>query len=484
MIFAPPIAWLLNRSNLYGGKTLDQLLTSAYVIPPYLLAVAWVTLANPSVGWINQLVPGSSGEGIINIYGIWGIVFIESSALFSILYLTFKTSLRSLDPSLEEASILSGAGPVKTLFLITYPVLKNSLFLGSLSIALATLASFGIPAMIGGPAREYVVTTALYRLMRQGSYESLNEVFVASLIFSGVVILIVLVTKLFLQKKKGQLGARAHLASKWDLGRWNLPLSIALWGLWALILGMPIVVLVFSSFQTDPSQFSFSSLGLDAWKRVFFEVPGFKSAVFTSISASAIAASLVVAFSFVHALLKWSQHKKGTRALYTILRAIEESFFVFYSLPGTVLALLILVFSSYFSTLNLSNTLAILVFAYALKYTSLGLSNLGPATLNVHPSLIEAAELAGAKTFSRLRHIWIPLLRASLFTSFILVLMPCLSELSMSTLLYGPGTQNLGVLLFESQEYADRAAAAVIGTLLLVSVLIFNFFVGKLKNEH
>ena len=51
----------------------------------------------------------------------------------------------------------------------------------------------------------------------------------------------------------------------------------------------------------------------------------------------------------------------------------------------------------------------------------------------------------------------------------------------MSTLLYGPGTQNLGVLLFEQQEYADRASASVIGTTVFAFMVGLQLILGRMN---
>jgi len=134
-------------------------------------------------------------------------------------------------------------------------------------------------------------------------------------------------------------------------------------------------------------------------------------------------------------------------------------------------------------TLSLANTSFALVVAFVVKYMLLGLKTVEPAAFLVHPSLIEAAKLSGAGPFATLWRIWIPLLRPALLGAGLLVFMPCLSELTMSILLHGPGTENLGVLLFQLQEYADRASAAVIGTILLLTLFAFNFVAGRITRE-
>ena len=53
-------------------------------------------------------------------------------------------------------------------------------------------------------------------------------------------------------------------------------------------------------------------------------------------------------------------------------------------------------------------------------------------------------------------------------------------ELTMTILLYGPETHNLGVILFEMQTYSNQQAASVLSVLILVVVLGGNVLVSKI----
>ena len=50
----------------------------------------------------------------------------------------------------------------------------------------------------------------------------------------------------------------------------------------------------------------------------------------------------------------------------------------------------------------------------------------------------------------------------------------------MTILLYGPGTHNLGVILYEMQTYSNQQAASVLAVLILVVVLFGNLLVSKI----
>ena len=51
-----PLAWLVGRTDMPGKKIYRTLLVSSYMIPPYVGAIAWVQLLNPSVGYLNEIL--------------------------------------------------------------------------------------------------------------------------------------------------------------------------------------------------------------------------------------------------------------------------------------------------------------------------------------------------------------------------------------------------------------------------------------------
>ena len=72
------------------------------------------------------------------------------------------------------------------------------------------------------------------------------------------------------------------------------------------------------------------------------------------------------------------------------------------------------------------------------------------------------------------------LVRPGLIAAWFLVFMTTFYELTMTILLYGPGTHNLGVILYEMQTYSNQQAASVLAVLILVVVLFGNLLVSKI----
>ena len=119
-LLAFPLAWLVGRTNLYGKKFFRALFVLTYMVPPYVGAMAWLRLLNPNVGTINQwlrvLFHLSDAPGPLNVYTLPGMIWVLTSFYYPYAFITISRAMEKMDPSLEEASRISGATPLKTVF--------------------------------------------------------------------------------------------------------------------------------------------------------------------------------------------------------------------------------------------------------------------------------------------------------------------------------------------------------------------------------
>ena len=105
----------------------------------------------------------------LNIYSFTGLVLIETSFLFTYVLLILLKAFEAIDPTMDEASRMSGASTWQTFRNITLPLLRAPLFNGFLLAFLATTASFGVPALIVTPGGIFFLTTQIYTFQRMGS---------------------------------------------------------------------------------------------------------------------------------------------------------------------------------------------------------------------------------------------------------------------------------------------------------------------------
>lgn len=78
VIITFPLAWLVGRTDMPGKKGFRTLLVSSYMIPPYVGAIAWVQLLNPSVGYMNNFFKDILGlsQAPFDIYTFWGLAWV------------------------------------------------------------------------------------------------------------------------------------------------------------------------------------------------------------------------------------------------------------------------------------------------------------------------------------------------------------------------------------------------------------------------
>lgn len=474
LIIGLPLSWLLTRTDLKIKKYFRSWFCLPYAIPPFVGAIGWIILANPTSGVLNQWF----GLGL-NIYTFTGLVWVETSFLFTFVLLNALTLMDQMDSSLEEAARLSGASGLRVFIDIALPLLKPAMISGFLLSFLATAASFGVPALIGGPARIYLLTTQIYSFQRMGTQMGLQMSIAISVLLAVATFVVLYSAQFFSSRNKNySVGGKSSRPSTVPLGKWNYPMVSLLSILLFVIFVLPLGGVLLSAFSAVQGSWSFANLTFSNYTRVLFETEETLRAIGQSLFLGFFAALICTVFSFF-----FNYFIQRTTWIGRKLAAVAVS--LPFSTPGTVLALaFILSFSHGFFgvkifglEISMYNTLFLIGLVYVIKYLSLSLKTVGDGYQQIHPSLEEAARISGAGWWTVMITIYWPLLKTALMASMFLVFMPVLSELTMTILLTGPGLETIGSLIFQLQEYSDMAGggAAVLSSLVVAFVLILNF---------
>ncbi|MCB0394270.1 MAG: iron ABC transporter permease [Bdellovibrionales bacterium] len=472
LVMALPLGWLLTRTNLPYKRWLRTLFCFPYAIQPYIGAIAWIYLANPSTGLLNHLF----GNGFFNIYTFGGLIWVMSTFFYTFILLILLASLDRMDPSLEEAARISGAGPARVFFQITIPLITPALVSGALLVGLAAAASFGVPAMIGNPARIFLMTTKIYLFQKMGSIDGIylaGTMSIALLVLAGVVLL----ASHWIQKRYSYqiVSGKASRPSEIELGHLKTPALIGSLLALFVLLALPLGAMILAALGKVQGVLSWDNIGFQTIYQVLFNTHETGRAIYNSLVLSVGAATVATAVGMIIAYIQYKTKMKG-RHLLDVMASLP------YSTPGTVVALaFILAFSGRFLGVfpSLYNTLGIIWLAYMTKYISFAVRTTGDGFTQIHDSLAEAARVSGANWWTTLKTIWFPLMKASLVASWFLIFMPCFSELTMTILLTGPGIETIGTVMFQMQEYGDASGggAAVLAFVVIFIVAIANAIV-------
>ena len=195
-MMAFPLAWLVGRTNLYGKKIFRTIFVTTYMVPPYVGAMAWLRLLNPNVGTLNVFLKNLLGlaESPFNIYSVGGLVWVLTTFYYPYAFITISRAMEKMDPSLEEASRISGASPLKTLMTITLPMMLPSIVAAGLLVFVAAASCYGIPSIIGAPGKIYTVTTRIIDYVHIGSQEGLTDATVLAVFLMALALIILYVS--------------------------------------------------------------------------------------------------------------------------------------------------------------------------------------------------------------------------------------------------------------------------------------------------
>lgn len=475
-----PLAWLIGRTDLPGRKKFRTILVASYMIPPYVGAIAWTQLLNPDVGYLNALLKTifSLSKAPFNIYTEGGLIWVLTLFYSPFAFITISRAMEKMDPTLEEASRVSGASPLRVLWDVTLPLMAPSILAGGLLVFIGAGSAFGIPAIVGMPGNIEVLTTRIVSFVYMGNDSGIRNA--TTLAVSLMILangLLFFMTWFMGRKDYTTIGGKSTRPALVELGKWKglATFLVAVYAFIAVIL--PLGSIVITSFMVSMSKgLSLDNFGFDAWIPVL-ENSQYLDCIWRSLGYAFIAATIGTILSLFVAYLSVKTHVKG-RSLPDLLVMVGGS------TPSVVIALAFIITFSGNYGLNLYSTMWILIVSYLVKYMTMSVRTIAASLSQVSSSLEEAGLNSGAGWLRICKDIIMPLIAPSIVAGWFLIFMPSFYELTMSNLLYGSDTQTIGVLLYELQTYADTQNASVMSVIILIIVMVGNLILNKVSKGH
>ena len=476
VILAFPLAFLVGRTDMYGKKFFRTLFVTTYMVPPYVGAMAWLRLLNPNAGVLNKFLMQMFNlpKAPFNIYTVGGIVWVLTCFYYPYAFITISRAMEKMDPSLEEASKISGASPLKTLMTITIPMMTPSIIAAGLLVFVASASAFGIPSIIGAPGQIYTVTTRIIDFVHIGSDEGLNDAMVLAVFLMVIANIVLYITTFVIGKKQYiTMSGKSTRPNIVELGKWRMPITVIISIFSFFVVILPFVTVALTSFTVNMGKpIGLSNMSMSAWNKVFSRA-SILSSTKNSIIAGLAAAFFGIMISCIMAYLLQRTNVKGKRIPDFLITLGSGT-------PSVTIALALIISMSGKFKINIYNTLTIMIIAYMIKYMLMGMRTVVSAMSQVHPSLEEAAQISGANWLRMLKDVTLPLIGASIVAGFFLIFMPSFYELTMSTLLYSSNTKTIGYELYIYQTYHSQQVASALATAILLFVIIVNYLLNQL----
>ena len=475
-------AWLVTRTDIPYKRLMKGMFLVPFMLPSFIGALAWKMLLSPRAGYINRFFMDTLGfeEPVFNIYSYLGIIMVEIMYLFPFVFIQVCGALERMDPTLEESARISGAGLFTITRKITIPLVLPSILSGSLLIMLYSMAHFGTVAVLGIENGIFNIPTLIYQRIHEsaGNFASIR---------TGTVLASVLVVSaafiIWLQKKIQGSGRYQIIAGKsfrpmeLKLRGLRVPMMIICFAYIAFTIVLPTaVIFMVGGLRTYGLPFTWENLSLDNYKFILFDYQVTKDAIWNSLTLG-FSAAVITMFAGVmisYVIVKMNVRGKGILEFLGMLP---------FSVPGSVIALgVILAWSGKYG-INLYNTVWIILVAYIARYMAFSLKANSAALEQVHDSLVEAARASGATMWQALKDIVLPLVRPGMIAAFFLIFLPSLRELTVSIMLYAPTTRTIGVAIYTLNEDGETVVSAALAGIALILIVLGQLLINRLTKK-
>ncbi len=471
-------AIIVERTNAPGRSLVLFATIVALGVPNVLYTVSWLLLLGRA-GPLNQAIAAYiSPEFVINVYSMWGMILIEGISFVPLTFLLMSAVLKSTDAAFEEAAMMSGASPVRSFWRVTLPMALPGVCALLILIFVRAIESFEVPALVGLAGNINVITTMIYQSSHSGGRPNYGEAGAYSVcLIAFVAALLIWQGRLSLKSHRFQtITGKGFRPRSINLGPWRWCAAGILAVLFVLVTLLPVAVLIFTSLQPFYEGFS-----VEAWGRSSLEnyklllAPGsFRDSIINTLILGTCTATIVVPFT---ALCAWLVARRVPGAM--ILDQLATLPLVF---PAIILsvAFLDLFVNAPFA---IYGTLLSLIIASSMRFLPYGIRYAYAGALQIHSDLEEAATVAGATRWVMFKRVLLPLLSASMISSWLLIFLTSVQTVSLPLLLVGPGSEVMAVTLFDLWQNGQVTELAAMGvvwvSLMTVVSAVFHVMTSR-----
>ena len=448
LVFAFSISYTISKTNLPLKGFLKTASLLPLIAPPFIFSLALIIIAGRR-GLIYHFIKISP-----NIYGWPGLITAQVLSFLPLGLLMVNNVLKSLNPSLEDASLDLGASQVRTLFRVIIPLSLPGLFKAALLVFIISLADFGNPMLIGGGLP--IMATDAYNLWIGEQNMEMSAVFCILLVIPSIFVYVV--QNYFLKEGSYVTVSGQMMATERRKISWYIQYPF-------FILSITVVLIIVSCFSVIllSSVTKIFMINNTFTLEHFFSYTGWK-ALRTSFTVSSIAATLTSFASIIFSYILVRKKPKGRQLL-------EFIALLGFAVPGTVMGIgYILVFNRY--PLMLTGTLLIIIINISFREFPVGLEAGISKLYQIDISIEEASRDLGASSFKTFVRVALPLMSSAIAASFLYTFMVGMITISAVIFLIAPGTNLASLLILRLGETGNIGKASAMAILLTIIVLL------------
>ena len=489
VLMALPLAWLSHRYDFWGKGPLSGLILVPMILPPFVGAIGFHQMLG-QYGAINAFF----NLGPVDWLGhgrYFGVIILQSLALFPIMYLNVSAALANVDPAMEEAAENLGCYGFNKFRRITLPLIMPGIFAGGTIIFIWSFTELGTPLIMGYTRCASVqVYDALKEIGSNPFPYALVFVMLCCSALLYIVSKLVFGSKAYAMQSKAAVSYTAKKVRGWRAVAVALPFICV-----ATVALLPHIGVVLTSLSVPGSWYR-TAVPSALTTANYSEALGHTMTV-NSIRNSLFYASLAVIFDI---FLGISIALVVVRSDIKLRGVLDALAMVPLAVPGLVMAFGYLSISSFLSNhawfkgsdfwqtlfdVRVNPTL-FLVTAYAVRRLPYMVRSAIAGLQQTSKTLEESAANLGASPLRTLRRVTLPLIMANLIAGTLLAFAFSMLEVSDSLMLaqqaqYFPITKTIYELfqLIGTGKYIASALGVWAMVFLAVTILGSSLILGK-----
>ena len=471
-VFGVPLSYILARYRQRGKTVFTALILLPIVLPAYAGVFAFIIFFG-RFGTLNLLLmeTGLIKAPINFIYGLHGLVFVQSLHMLPFIVLSLSAGFTNIDPSFEEAAEVEGASGFWRFFTVTLPLCTPSYLAGAVIVFLWPFTDWLTPLILGQV--DFLPSVAYINIAYHFTDVHRKYLGIVAVVVSSIVcISLFLLARWWVERKK-YTGLSKGTTSE---GRVIEPGPIVKFGAYlymffiaALVMMIPIVLglAAFSRrwvLEPFPTYWT-----LENFRVILLETPHLLQ---NSFVYSGIALLFGVAFGLPAAYIIVRTRVPGRNALDFVITLML-------AFPGMAVGVSYLL--AFWKDIPLAHYWIIMPLALFARRLPYFLRMAHSSYLQLDVSLEEASEVSGAGKFRTFLYISLPLLVKGVLVGVVMFFIMAFQEISTAIFLYRGGWETLPIGIYLNWHRGmEFGIAAAMAFLMIVITFILLMIIARI----